>query len=314
MLERERSRLRSEPDSDMRPVLVFAILSSTASTVRAQLAPSEFSYQRPPIQVQQLKVEEKPRIRIRDLRITSVTGEPFAAYAVEPSSGCGAKRARCAAVLFVHWYEPKAANSNRSEFLPDAYDLARHGAVSLLVDTMWSKPSWFDERSPEKDYEASIRQVKDLRRSLDVLTRQPGVDPSRVAYVGHDFGMMYGAILAGIDHRIRTLALMAGTSCLSDWFLLGRKLPPDEQQQIKLRLSPLCPILYLPHATGPVLLQFGNDDPYVPLKNAQSLAEAAPEPKRVRYYEAGHALNGQARVERLEWLALRLRLRPHREE
>jgi hypothetical protein len=61
-------------------------------------------------------------------------------------------------------------------------------------------------------------------------------------------------------------------------------------------------------------MQFGNEDPYVPLKNAQALAEAAPEPKRVRYYDAGHALNGQARVERLEWLAIRLRLHPDREQ
>jgi pimeloyl-ACP methyl ester carboxylesterase len=179
---------------------------------------------------------------------------------------------------------------------------------------MWAKSTWFDERNPDKDYESSVAQVKNLRRSLDVLMKQPGVDPTRIAYVGHDFGMMYGAILAGIDHRVRVSALMAGTSCLSDWFLLGRKLDTEEREQIQVKLSPLCPIIYLPHATGPVLLQFGNNDPYVPLKNAQSLADAAPEPKRVRYYDAGHALNGQARVERREWLALRLHLHPSREE
>ena len=131
--------------------------------------------------------------------------------------------------------------------------------------------------------------------------------------MGHDFGMMYGAILAGIDHRVRATVLMAGTSCLSDWFLLGQHANAEEQQRIRLKLSPLCPVIYLSHAMGPVFLQFGTNDPYVPLKNAQSLADAAPEPKRVRYYDGGHALNGQARVERLEWLTLRLRLRPERE-
>jgi pimeloyl-ACP methyl ester carboxylesterase len=217
-------------------------------------------------------------------------------------------------VLFLHWYDEKAGNSDRSEFLPEAYDLARHGATSLLVDAMWAKPNWFEERNRADDYNASIAQVKTLRRAVDVLVRQPGVSPSRVALVGHDFGMMFGAILAGIDHRIRASVFVAGTSCLSDWYLLGNKQPAAEQQKIKVALSPLCPVLYLPKASGPVLLQFGTNDPYVRLQNAHALASAAPEPKLVRYYDAGHALNAQARVDRLEWLALRLHLHPEREQ
>lgn len=284
-----------------------------AARVTAQLTPSEFAASKPPVQVRQVSVKNQPGVRVKDIRFTGVSGNLISAYLVEPAQACG-PRNRCAGVLFAHWYEPAAINSDRSEFLPDAYDLARHGAISLLVQGIWSDPDWFAHRNADDDYRASIEQVKNLRRALDVLVRQPGIDPARVAYVGHDFGMMYGAILAGIDHRIRGLVLMAGTSCLSDWFLLGRKLTPEQQRQVKVKLSPLCPILYLPRAMGPVLLQFGNRDDYVPLKNARALADAAPEPKRVRFYEAGHDLGGEARVDRLQWLALRLRLRPEREE
>jgi len=39
---------------------------------------------------------------------------------------------------------------------------------------------------------------------------QPGVDPTRIAYVGHDFGAMYGCILLALDHRISYGVLMAG--------------------------------------------------------------------------------------------------------
>ena len=49
--------------------------------------------------------------------------------------------------------------------------------------------------------------MKDLRRALDVLLAQPGVDPKRIAYVGHDFGAMYGAVLAGVDRRVSVWAL-----------------------------------------------------------------------------------------------------------
>jgi pimeloyl-ACP methyl ester carboxylesterase len=285
----------------------------TATSLAAQLMPSEFAANKPPIQVRQIGIKKQPGVRVKDIQFTGIDGKSISAYLVEPANPCG-PRNRCAGALFGHWYEPKAPNSDRSEFLPEAYDLARHGAISLLVQCVWSDRNWFTERNPDDDYRESIEQVKNLRRALDVLLRQPGIDPARVAYVGHDFGMMYGAILAGIDHRIRGLVLMAGTSCLSDWFLLGRKLTPEQERAVKVKLSPLCPILYLPRAMGPVLLQFGNKDEYVPLKNARALADAAPEPKRVRFYDAGHALDGAARVDRLQWLALRLHLRPDPEE
>ena len=45
-----------------------------------------------------------------------------------------------AAVLFVHWYEPGSADSNRTQFLSQALELAREGVVSLLPETMWSEP------------------------------------------------------------------------------------------------------------------------------------------------------------------------------
>ena len=292
---------------------LMLLIGLMAASLAAQLAPSEFAAQKPPVQVRQISVKNHPGIRVKDIRFTGIDGEPISAYLVEPSQPCG-PRNRCAGALFAHWYEPAAINSDRSEFLPEAYDLARHGAVSLLVQGVWADPNWFSHRNADDDYRVSIEQVKNLRRALDVLMKQPGIDPARIGYIGHDFGMMYGAILAGIDHRIRTLVLMAGTSCLSDWFLIDRKLTPEQQHEVKVKLSPLCPILYLPRAMGPVLLQFGNKDAYVPLKNARALADAAPEPKRVRFYDAGHALDGAARVDRLQWLALRLRLRPESEE
>src|SRR5262249_57326088 len=99
-----------------------------------------------------------------------------------------------AGVLFVHWLgEPET--TNRSEFVADAIALANAGTVSLLIDAMWSAPKWFKTRTTETDYAASIDQVKDLRRALDFLLAQEGVDPARVAFVGHDFGGMYGSIV-----------------------------------------------------------------------------------------------------------------------
>lgn len=298
----------------MRIVRRSALLGTlAAASLAAQLSPSEFAAQNPPLEIRQISVKSQPGVRVKDIRFNGIDGKPISAYIVEPAAKCG-PRNRCAGVLFGHWYEPSAPNSDRSEFLPEAYDLARHGAVSVLVQGIWADNAWFQSRHPDDDYRVSIEQVKNLRRALDILLRQPGIDTARVACVGHDFGMMFGTILAGIDRRIRMSVLMAGTTCLSDWYLIGAKVKPEQQRKVEAKLKPLCPALYLPRATGPVLLQFGNNDPYVSLKNARALADAAPEPKRVRFYDAGHELNGAARVDRLQWLALRLRLRPEREE
>jgi pimeloyl-ACP methyl ester carboxylesterase len=294
-------------------LLLSALLFGSASLASAQLPVSAFDYKDPAIQVRQVSVQNRLQVRIRDIRFTGISGQPIAAYLVEPRIACVPRRWGCAGALFAHWYEREASNSNRSEFLPDALELARHGTVSLLIQTMWSTPGWLRARTPEADYEASIAQVKNLRRALDVLLKQPGVDPMRIAYVGHGFGAMYGGILAGIDHRVHAYVLLNGSECLSDWFLPGRKLNPAERKQVEDRLKPLCPSAYIARAGAPMLLQFGRSDRYVPVKSAEAFAADAPLPKTVFFYDAGHSLNEQARMDRLGWLERRLNLKPRQE-
>lgn len=297
----------------LKGVSLAVLLLGSACLASAQLPASAFAYQEPRIQVQQVSVQNKPKVRIRDIRFTGISGKAIAAYIVEPRAPCPPRRGGCAGVLFVHWYQRGVNNSNRAEFLPDALELARHGAVSLLIQTMWSTPGWFTSRTPGDDYEASIAQVKNLRRALDVLLKQPGVDPARIGYVGHDFGTMYGGILAGVDHRVHAYAFLAGSQCLSDWYVLDRKLDKAQKKEVEERLKPLCPSEYIARAGAPVLLQFGKSDPYVPVKEAEALAADAPQPKTVYFYDAGHSLNEQARMDRLEWLERRLNLRPRQE-
>ena len=162
-------------------------------------------------------------VALRDIRFRSGTWEIAGTVVRPPAEARPAKRP---AVLFVHWLgDPKT--TNRSEFLPDAVALAKRGAVSLLVDAMWAQDSWFSTvRSTGTDYAQSIAQVVALRRALDVLLAQPDVDPNRIAYVGHDFGAMYGALVAGVDPRARYYVFMTPAIEFWDWYLLGTA-PPD---------------------------------------------------------------------------------------
>jgi hypothetical protein len=53
---------------------------------------------------------------------------------------------------------------------------------------MWAGPVWFRQRDPAKDRIATARQGTRIKDALDFLLETPGIDPQRVAYVGHDFG------------------------------------------------------------------------------------------------------------------------------
>ena len=72
-------------------------------------------------------------------------------------------------ILYVHWYEPHACDSNRTQFVDEAKQMASKGVMSLLIETMWSDREWFLKRTQADDYEASIQQAIELRRSMDLL-------------------------------------------------------------------------------------------------------------------------------------------------
>ena len=238
---------------------------------------------------------------VRDVSFPNSTGGRTGAYLVEPAT----KAKNRPAVLFVHWLETDAPDSNRTQFLREAIPLARDGVTSLLIETMWSNPKWFLTRDSSRDVEESERQVRDLAKALDFLLKQSHVDPKRVAYVGHDFGAMYGMVLASRDKRVKAWALQAGTASFSDWFLYYPKREGADRQAFIDRLAPLDPVKHIADAT-PLLLQFGTKDPFVPEARAKLLIEAAREPKTVLWYEAGHPLTDKAVEDRLVWLRQKL--------
>jgi fermentation-respiration switch protein FrsA (DUF1100 family) len=156
----------------------------------------------------------------------------------------------------------------------------------------------------------SVTEVKELRRALDVLLQQPGIDRARVACVGHDFGAMYGAVAVAVDPRPTHFVYMAGTRSFSDWFLFSPKRDADARARVIARLAPLDPIAYLPKiAPRPILLQFGTSDKFVSKEVAAALAGAVREPKTVKYYDAPHALNADATRDRQAWLKRELALK-----
>lgn len=212
-------------------------------------------------------------------------------------------------VLWVHWLgEP--ATTNHTEFVDDARALAVHGVVSLLVDMPWSQPKWFESvRKPETDYADVVAQVVSLRRALDCLSTMPGVDPARIAYVGHDFGAMDGALLLAADERPRYAVLMAPTLSFWEWYLLGPQ--PADQAAYVAQMSAFDLPRWLPRGhQRATLLQFANDDNYVSQATALAFRNAVPDTDRtLKRYATDHALaDPQAAADRRAWLIAHLGL------
>jgi dipeptidyl aminopeptidase/acylaminoacyl peptidase len=55
------------------------------------------------------------------------------------------------------------------------------------------------------DFQAEIEITE--RRVLDWLLQQPGIDPKRIACVGHSYGGIAGGVLAGVEPRIAAFVL-----------------------------------------------------------------------------------------------------------
>jgi dienelactone hydrolase len=266
---------------------------------------SLFDYNRDaPLDIRKAGTREQDGAVILNLTYASPFDRRRAAYLVRPE-GAGS----FPAILYVHWYEPQSPDSNRTQFLEEATFMARRGATSLLIETLWSDRDWFIKRTQDDDYEDSIRQVIELQQAMDLLLAQPGVDAGRLAFVGHDFGAMYGVLMGSVDPRPTCYALMAGTPRFPDWYLYYPPLESAARDAFVERMAALDPINHIAKLSPALLLfQFARDDPHVPQERAEAFYKAAGEPKQIQWYDAGHGLNEQATHDRVAWLGEQLGL------
>src|SRR5215831_11211105 len=149
-------------------------------------AASLFNYDRSaPLDLKEESAIEKDGVIVRDLNYAShAPGQGRTqAYLVTPKGN-----GPFAAVLFFHWLGEE--KSDRTEFLEEATALARRRTVSLLLQGFF--PWKVAPVDGPTDRQQIIAQTIEVRRALDLLLAQPGVDPKRVGYVGHDYGAMFG--------------------------------------------------------------------------------------------------------------------------
>jgi len=279
----------------------------------------EFDYdKKAPLGLRELGRESREGATVIDLAYSSPRGGSVPAYLVVPNG-----KGPFAAILFGHWMMPGSPMMNRREFLEEAVVLARAGAASLLIDAPHVRGGFVREkdelRGAIQSAEVARQQVIDFRRGLDVLLARPDIDPKRIAYVGHSFDAHVGGILAGVEKRIGSFVLMAG-GFADEAYVFDEENPEmvklrarvgDERLRDYFRTYAWDdPANFVGHsAPAAVFLQFGRQDKPISETTAKRAYQLFSEPKTMKFYEAGHALNAEARRERADWLAKRLALR-----
>lgn len=210
------------------------------------------------------------------------------------------------AVVYQHWGE-----GAKDEFLAEAIALAQKGFVCLLPDAPWNCPGSPYTSFSRHGYDIYRRGVLHVRRGLDLLQAVFPVDPRRVYYVGHSYGAGLGGVLAGVEPRFQAVVLMTGQSSLTralessnreDIVQWRQKLPGGAGAWMQ-RMRAFDPDRYLPFAKALIFLQVARDDESVEARFSEELVKITPEPKRVEYYAAPHALNAAAYRDRVAFLA-----------
>ncbi len=293
---------------------IFLISGQAPSAQDPELL-RHFDYdQKAPLGIKQIGVQHRGGAAIYDLTYASPKGGVVPAYLVVPKG-----KGPFAAVIWGHWYWDNSSMRNRRQFLDEAVVLASAGVVSLLPDGPVARPGHVTSKEPLNDQQAvdQIQAIVDMRRGVDLLLARRDVDPKRLAFVGHSYNAVVGAFLSGIDRRFKAFVLMAGP--LSDevdrkskeYQDYRRKIGPEKFDAFVAKYSWLDQGKYVAHAAPAfVVLQYASQEKFLNPDRAREYEKIVSEPKLFKIYDAPHALNAEARRDRIQFLTEQLKLKP----
>jgi dienelactone hydrolase len=219
------------------------------------------------------------------------------AGALAPSSHAG--------ILFLHWLGQ--LHGDRTEFLPEAIGLASQGAVSLLPQGTF--PWRVAPTGTWHDVTAVKQQLAAFQACLNWLMARQYVDPSRVAIVGHDYGAMYGALLADANPQVHAAVLATPDATWGDWFVkywLGYT--GQRAARYDARFASLQPVDHVSRLGNRELFQWAGKDIYVSASVRQQFSNSAPQAQVDLYPAANHQLDNEAQTARDAFLKLQLSL------
>lgn len=281
-------------------LLVVALAGIAAAGCGGGSGGDELGYDRgAPLELHEGSRATRDGVVVQDVSYTS-GDDRVEAYLLSPVRRTGS---RLPAVVFLH-----GAGGDRSEQLDTAAELARRGAIALTITAPSRKKTPPEGLTVEElarwQGETIAADAIAARRAFDVLVSDARVDGDRLGLVGWSMGGRLAALVAGVDDRARATVLMSvGARPVSEYVDAA---PTELQDVVEEVLSPIDPLTRIDDVSGALFVQAGRLDSLVPRDALQAVIDAAPEGTKVTWYPADHALDGQARKDRLDWLSEQL--------
>lgn len=292
-------------------VLGVAAVSTPCAAQRPaadSLPLATFAYDRSaPLDARDSLLRVERGVEVRALRFASPRGGEATGLLFVPRAPA---RPPLAGVLLQHGMPGSAAKMERW-----GVALARGGAVVVALDAPFARRGGPTLHFTPADSAEEVQLVVDLERAVDLLRLRADVDSTRLGYVGVSYGGAIGALLSGVERRIRAYALVVPNGGLlshfrrgSRWLGTPGRMPEVARDRWVAALRPIEPIRFVGHASpAALLIQSGLRDRQVPPPDARELQDAASQPKAVRWYDGGHGLTPRAAREMFAWVEQALR-------
>jgi dienelactone hydrolase len=243
------------------------------------------------------------QVSIQNVLVPVPGQKPVPAYLVRTA---GSLRPHShAGILFLHWLGQ--IHSDRTEFLPEAVQLAPRGAVSLLPEGIF--PWVASPTGTARDVTAIKRQLAVFQACLKWLLARHYVSRSRIAVVGHDYGAMYGALLASANPTVHTAVLATPDATWGHWFVkywLG--FTGTRAAKYDALFSSLEPVRHVSRLGAHELFQWAGKDIFVSAAVRKRFAKAAPKAHVDFYATSDHQLTDTALADRDAFLERQLGL------
>src|SRR5579871_6563895 len=237
---------------------------------------------------------------IHDQRVTAILALPKGAAPPYP------------AVLLVHG---SGGSKDTSYIHWSSSALTAQGFATLSIDTQYHGERARSDRSGEihmpDSYtmrDAWVQTVVDLRRAVDYLQTRPDIRKDKIGYLGFSQGAMLGAVLGGVEARVRVfcLAVPGGgfvniVAHIDRDPVLKAHWPVENTPEVMRRVEEIAnitdPIYYIgkiPPRT--LLIIVAKYDEIIPPEASEALVETARAhgPVQVQRWDSGHILNPNA--------------------
>jgi pimeloyl-ACP methyl ester carboxylesterase len=259
-----------------------------------------FTYDRQlPLDVKVTKVDQDQGVRRERLSFQSTPGVRVTGILFQGSSASGAKPP---GLILLHGGGPQgkdtagviqtAALFSRAGWSVLSIDLPYFGERSTQLLTTFSDKEKHDHLYNQPSvYLAWVTQaVKDIRRGIDLMVEQRGVDPRRTGIVGASRGAIVATITAGVERRLSPVLLL----------FAGHFDALETNHQ-----GAACPANYIGRiAPRPLLMVNGTQDSdMIKDRAVEPLFRLAKQPKQIIWTDGGHMfMTEENRASIIQWL------------